>query len=201
MGAVEEVALPDLPDTIRAFVAIRMSAQVESAIAAAIEELRTPPIEGIRFTVPGNLHLTLKFLGNDAPVDRIRAMLPGLQSACRETLPFEVVASGLGAFPDMTRPRVLWVGLHSESLVSLAKRIDDVATNAGFNRESRPFRAHLTIGRVNNISGWHRIRRKFDAMRERSFGSIQLNLLTVYRSRMGPQGSRYDALATFPLGR
>ena len=190
--------MAELPDKIRAFVALHASAEVESAIADLIEELRAPR-DGIKWAARSNLHLTLKFLGPAVPIAKIRALEPALKTVAAESAPFKLRAAGVGAFPNMERARVIWVGLESDALIELARQVDDAAARCGFEREHRVFTGHLTIGRIDSPRGWRRTRRALEAVREREFGISLIRDMTLYRSTLTPRGSIYDALAVFRL--
>jgi 2'-5' RNA ligase len=186
----------DLPEKIRAFVALHASAEVEGAIADLIDELRSRN-DGIRWASRSNLHLTLKFLGSAVPIAKIRALEPALKSLAAETAAFQMRAAGVGAFPNMERARVIWVGLESDALIELARRVDDAAAQCGFERERRAFTGHLTIGRINLPRGWRKTRHALEAIREREFGISLIRDMTLYRSTLTPRGSIYDPLAVF----
>jgi RNA 2',3'-cyclic 3'-phosphodiesterase len=190
--------VPGPSENIRAFVALYVSAEVEGAIGDLIDELREPG-DGIKWVARTNLHLTLKFLGPAVPVAQIEAIKPMLESVAAETAPFELIAAGVGAFPGLERPRVLWVGLEAPALMDLARRTDEAATRCGFEPERRPFAAHLTIARVSSPRGWNRTRRALETVRERQFGSSLIPEMTLYRSTLTPKGSKYEALAVFPF--
>ena len=106
---------------IRAFVAVDMEPQTIQRIAEAIATLR-PRMPGVRWLSLANFHLTLKFLGDvdEAKVAPIAAALE------RDLYPFScftINAKGLGVFPDLIRPRILWVGLVGSELNALASRV------------------------------------------------------------------------------
>jgi RNA 2',3'-cyclic 3'-phosphodiesterase len=184
---------------VRAFVALRMSEQVEDAVAKAIDELRRPH-DGIRWVPRANLHITLKFLGPAVDLHRLQQLTSGLHQLAAKTAPFEVVARGIGAFPDLGHPRAIWVGLHSVesgALSALAARLEAVAGDYGFEREKRRWSGHLTIGRVGERRIPHKTRDALEASREREFGVSRIESLTLYRSHLSDGPARYEALATF----
>ena len=103
---------------------------------------------------PGNIHLTLKFLGDTDP-DRI----PGIQNKLTETLapfaPFRLSLNSVGVFPDTKNPRVLWLGLKDdeEKLKILQAAVEKASASVGFPREQRPFSPHLTLARIKSPKG------------------------------------------------
>jgi 2'-5' RNA ligase len=188
--------MPELPDNLRAFIAIRLGAAVEAALAEFIGELRTLGAD-VRWNGERNLHVTLKFLGAAAPRESVVAMRDALAAVARDVRPFEVVARGAGAFPDLARPRIVWAGLESAELAALAARIDDAAAGAGFARETRAWAAHLTLGRVRASRGLGRLRRALESARTREFGAATVDSITLYRSTLAPGGSIYEPIASF----
>jgi len=184
---------------VRAFVAVRMNEQVEESVAETIDELKHPR-DGIRWVPRANLHITLKFLGPAVDSHRLERLTAGLHQLATKTAPFEVAAAGVGAFPDLEHPRTIWVGLHSvESgvLAALAARLETVASDYGFEREKRRWSGHLTIGRVGGKPISDKPRQALHAARDREFGVSRIESITLYRSHLGPDGSSYEALATF----
>jgi len=188
----------ELPDKIRAFVALRMSAEVEDAITRLIDSLRHPE-SGIRWVARANLHLTLRFLGSAVSRSVVVALDPILRKIASCTAPFALAARGTGVFPNVERPRVVWVGLPSEELVQLALQIEAAAVASGLPSEGRPYSPHLTIGRVRDLRGWHRIRQSLRQASDQDFGSTQITEMVLYRSILGREASQYQELARYPL--
>src|SRR5271156_5422322 len=184
---------------LRAFVAIRMSEQVEDAVAAICDTLKRPR-DGVRWVRRANLHITLKFLGPAVDPHRLERLSGGLRQLATKTAPFEVAAAGIGAFPDLEHPRAIWVGLHNQqsgALAALAARLEAVAAENGFEREKQRWSGHLTIGRVGDRGISDATRDALHAMRERQFGVSKIESITLYRSHLSPDGASYEALATF----
>ncbi len=187
-----------LPERLRAFVAIRLSASSEETIADFIEELRTLNA-GIRWTRRANLHLTIRFLGGDVPGAMVTALDAELDRIAAGIAPFTVRARGCGVFPNLSRPRVVWIDLQGEALVQLANRVELAAQACGFTAEDRGYVPHLTIGRVRDLRRWDLIRRILVASNDRLFGASTIDSMTLYRSILGPAGSTYRELARYPL--
>jgi RNA 2',3'-cyclic 3'-phosphodiesterase len=184
---------------VRAFVAVRMSEQVEASVATAIDELRHPR-DGVRWTPRANLHITLKFLGPAVDPHRLQRLTAGLHQLATRTAPFEVAATGVGAFPDLEHPRVIWVGLHSAqsgALAALAARLETVAVEYGFEREKQRWSGHLTIGRVGDRQIAAETHEALGRVRDSEFGRSRIESMTLYRSHLKPEGASYEALATF----
>jgi RNA 2',3'-cyclic 3'-phosphodiesterase len=188
--------MADLPEKIRVFIAIRVDAHVEREISDFIAELRSDD-DGIRWVSSANLHLTLKFLGPAVPIENIRRLQPELEAIAADTDAFEVEAAGVGGFPDLRRPNVVWVGLRSERLIQLAARIDHAASRCGFERERRAFNPHLTIGRLKRPRLDSETRKRIEAAKNRAFGISTIREMMLYRSITASTGATYEALAKF----
>jgi RNA 2',3'-cyclic 3'-phosphodiesterase len=191
-----------MPDQVRAFVALRLSAEVEQAVAEFIESLRSAggPRSAIRWIPRANLHLTLRFLGDRveaAILDRLDRTLTQIAAVTRC---FTIVARGTGAFPNLTRPRVVWVGLESDELIALAASVERAAIDAGLAPERRPYSPHLTIGRVRDLAGWSPTRPAIEAASDRKFGRTSARSMILYRSILAADSPTYSELARYPFG-
>jgi 2'-5' RNA ligase len=137
---------------MRLFVAINLPENIKDVIQELEGSLR---IKGdfIRWTEPANVHLTLKFLGEVTPslLDEIERLLA---QSLSHYAPFEIAVEGIGAFPNLRNPRVVWIGIRGENgLNSIYRAVGEVFSQLGFESESRPFKPHLTIGRVKRRKG------------------------------------------------
>lgn len=191
-------ALRNLTTPVRAFVALKLGDQLESAVANFIDELRTPG-DAVRWVPRRNLHLTLKFLGDAVAPDRLAILAHALHQIVRDLPALEIRASGSGAFPTLARPSVIWVGLHGDGLDTLAARVESAAVECGFARETRPWSPHLTIGRVRHPRSFRRTRAALERNLHRDFGTARIESITLFRSTLGGTASTYDELASFPL--
>ena len=183
---------------VRAFVAVRVSVEVEASLNQFVASVREER-DGVAWVRPTNLHLTLKFLGPAVEVARIDPLIESLRALATTVNPFEIRAIGVGTFPNLARPNVIWAGLRSEPLVELATRVDGAAAEYGFEREVRPYSPHLTLGRVRDSRAARHLREPLSAAREREFGVSRVESMALYRSQLAPGGSIYTALATFPF--
>jgi 2'-5' RNA ligase len=198
MTTVFEPRLEMLPGKIRAFVALRMSAEVESAISRFVDPLRDLR-SGVRWVRPANWHLTLRFLGDAVDRNLLLPLGETLNHITGQTAPFMLHACGTGAFPNLDRPRTIWIGLVSEQLLQLARHVESAAVQAGFAPEGRPYTPHLTIGRVRDLHGWPRIREVLHESPNQDFGSALISEMILYRSILGGEASQYQALAHYQL--
>jgi 2'-5' RNA ligase len=176
----------------RAFVAIELDSPLREELGDLQARLR-PRLGGIRLVRPEGIHLTLRFLGDTSPAqaETLRARLAAAAALCP---PASVLVAGLGMFPERGSPRILWLGLEvPPSILHLQRACERAARTAGFDREERPFRAHLTLGR------W-RERVPRPDLPPADLGSTQLDALVLFRSDLRSSGAVYTPLARFPLG-
>jgi 2'-5' RNA ligase len=183
-----------MDDGIRAFVAIRLSPEVDEAVEGFQTSLRKCGGE-ISWTRRTAFHLTLRFLGNRVAPDVVRNMIDGLGAIASATSPFTVQVRGAGAFPSLNRPRVIWIGMANEQLSRLAAEVEALSLKCGFAPERRRFTPHLTIGRVRNPSRNVTMREALEAAAERDFGSCLIASIALYRSHLSPHGATYETLA------
>ncbi|MDN5358515.1 MAG: 2,3-cyclic 3-phosphodiesterase [Candidatus Diapherotrites archaeon] len=153
-------------------------------------------IKGIKYVERENLHITLKFMG-EVPETRIPDIVGTLESV--KTGLFRVHLSGVGAFPSVERPRVVWVGVKEgfNELVSVSKMIDDVLVAHGVPREMKPFHPHVTIGRVKRFSP--EIVRKIREDASLDFGSFTFERFVLYSSTLTPSGPIYKEVESFEV--
>jgi len=138
--------------TLRAFIAIDLPPDVKRAlsdVAATLSE--RVPRGAVRWVRPEQMHLTLRFLG-DTPTDKLPALAAALDTLAAGHAPFTLRLSEVGCFPNARRPRVVWVGLGGEEakLTALVSALEAALHPLGWPPEDKPFRAHLTLGRVKD---------------------------------------------------
>jgi len=181
--------------TLRAFVATELPADLLKALAAVQAELGQRGLRA-RWTRPGNLHLTLKFLG-DIPADRVPIVAMALRAAAAEHDVFELMAEGIDVFPGMRRPRVLWAGLSGAiaALEGLQREVDDRLAASGFEREPRSFHGHLTLGRFGEGALGGALADGMSAYSTQRFGSFAVREVVLFQSDLQPGGAVYTALA------
>ena len=187
---------------IRAFIAIDLPDDVRVAIDDAQARLKQAHVGvKISWTKVENLHLTLQFLGyiEEAVIERIEF---ALQSVAAQHPPFEVLVCGAGAFPDESRPRVLWVGCDDPEgrLKALAGAVQAAMRPLGFEPERREFSAHLTLGRVRVPRPDVALTRALDSLKDTAFGALRAQAVHLFKSELHPEGSRYTKLSSHVLG-
>jgi 2'-5' RNA ligase len=193
------VSANQLPKTIRAFVALRMSNGTEAAIEQIVDRLR-PLSNGVRWVPRANFHLTLRFLGNEVPIPQLETLAADLAVIAGRTQPFSLTVQGIGGFPNLVRPRVIWVGLQSDRLIELAGDVRAAASQVGFGDEDHPYTPHLTIARVRDPKGLSELRSVLQDARERHFGVSTITSMALYRSMLDAGGAKYIELHRWNLG-
>jgi 2'-5' RNA ligase len=186
--------------TIRTFIAIEIPGDIISKIRELQEGIKVYGLK-IRWVRPENIHLTLKFLG-DVEADKIGEISEAISKTVEGYTPISLTAKGIGVFPSIRRPRVLWVGLTGqlESLVKLQKTLDENLKVLGFPGEKRPFKGHLTMGRIKAKID---VKKFGDALMEfRNFESetFTADQIVLYKSELKPSGAFYTELASASLG-
>jgi RNA 2',3'-cyclic 3'-phosphodiesterase len=182
---------------IRAFIAVNLAPAVGEEIAKIQAVLKN--VQGdIRWTRIEGMHLTLKFLGDIAQA-QVEPILMALRATLSNLSSFSVQASGLGAFPNLRRPKVLWAGLHGEGLVGLQEKVESALVALDFPREERDFTPHLTLGRVRSLRGWEQVLAVVKKHEQVQFGESLVDRVTLYQSTLRPDGAVYSPLGTVPL--
>jgi 2'-5' RNA ligase len=174
-----------LPDDVRAALG-----QVSEALAAQM------PPRSVRWVKPNLLHVTLRFLG-DTAVSQLSTISSELDRIAANHAPLRLYVSGLGCFPNRKRPRVIWAGLEGEitAVQSLKQDIDAILEPLGWARETRPFKPHLTLGRVKDS-------RKLQGIEwgtEVKEMAAPVTAVHLIESQLTPQGPIYSTYHTSQL--
>jgi len=193
-----EQSFTSLPSRVRSFLAIRVGDEVEAAIFRLIEELRAPN-DGVAWAHRDKLHVTLKFLGAAIEPARLAPLAEAVAAVSDAAVAFQVRTRGIGAFPNLRRPRVLWTGLESQALVRLATQVEEAAAHLGFEPAQRPWAPHLTIARIRDPRRVRSLLGRLQAANQSEFGESRVGEIALYRSHLSSKGSRYELLAAFPL--
>jgi RNA 2',3'-cyclic 3'-phosphodiesterase len=140
---------PGESTTLRLFVAIYPPSKVASCIVGFQKRLRNLiPEAWVRWIEPDQIHLTLKFLGR-VRSDQLPKIQETLEEVCCQAEAFEVRAEGVGCFPGSRRPSIIWIGMaESGKDFSLLKTRLDSGLSFIEADDKKPFRPHMTIGRV-----------------------------------------------------
>ncbi len=185
---------------MRLFVAIFLPKTILDHLA--FHEKFHTELPSLRWIPPESLHITLKFLGNVQPhqVDGIRSVLSTVAAGHSA---FDLRLENGGAFPSLKNPRVFWTGISGgmDVLGKMAKRMESSLEGLGFAAENRKFRPHVTLakprGERSSVNEGALFCKLFEPYQSPMF---HVDFIHLTESRLGPTGSRYEILQSFPLG-
>ncbi len=187
-------------ENIRAFIAIELPSNVRDFLEEIATQLKKCGAD-VKWVRINGIHLTLKFLGY-VSTDLIATIQDELNPIFQEQKPFILEVSQLGAFPGLSKPRVIWAGLNDPTNVlrPLTSRLEDALEPFGFKPEKRPFTPHLTLGRVRSSRNSHDL---IEMIRQKG-ELIGPNFLTdhavLFQSVLKPSGAEYFILRSFDFG-
>jgi 2'-5' RNA ligase len=188
---------------LRAFIAVEIPHEIQQAIfSRATSVLKKTTDSLVRWVPPENMHLTLKFLGDVSPsnVDLLTRML---RAEADSAHCFEISVGGLGSFPNLRRPRVLYIGIQAPAgLEALQRGVESASRRLGYESEERPFSPHLTLGRVKqdaSASDQQKIRQALENIHIDSLGTARVDSVHLFKSDLKPSGSVYTKLFSAPF--
>jgi len=175
----------------RAFVSVDLP-EIEP-LKAFSEELRRTGAP-LKLVDLRQIHLTLKFLGDTEEV-LVPKIVDAMRASAAGVSPFTVRLVGAGAFPNLRRPNVLWVGMAgAEPLVEIARRLEAGIEPLGYPRERRDFSPHVTVARVKDARGLDAVRQVVEAHSEGTFGEVLVDRVRLKKSLLTPQGPVYSTV-------
>lgn len=185
---------------IRTFISVELPEDIKRKISDLQNRLK---VHGghIGWVRPGAIHLTLKFLG-DIDEKEVKEIEAATKKAIKGFGPFYLRLLGIGAFPDLKRPRVIWLGIDEggDNLARLQLRIEDEIAVIGYPREERRFKPHLTIGRVKNAHGLKQLIDAINAEREIDLDGFNVAEVLIMKSDLRPEGAVYTRLCEITFG-
>jgi 2'-5' RNA ligase len=185
---------------IRAFIALDIPKEIQDCLATISNQLkeqigRVP----IRWVAPQNVHLTLKFLG-EVSLNNIEVLKESIKTEATGFQSMVFSVGGVGAYPKVRNPRVIWVGVEAPAeMIALQRGIDAQTTRIGYLPDRRPFSPHLTLGRVSRNAKTQEIRKVGDVLSGSKIGFLgvgRVNAVHLYRSDLKPDGPVYTKLFT-----
>lgn len=184
---------------LRCFIAVPTPGPLKKLLTEITDGLKKSGAD-VRWVTAENIHLTLKFLGATE-----EELVPGICKALSERLSyyshFYINISGVGCFPDMRRPRVVWIGIEeSRELNDLAAAVESEMMKLGYQAEERAYSPHLTIGRVRSQKGIKALISALEGKGAVSLGRMEIGRITLMKSELRPAGAQYSSLAEIPLG-
>jgi 2'-5' RNA ligase len=183
---------------VRAFVAVGLTDEVRTALVDAVERLR-PSLARVTWVPAVNLHLSLVFLGT-VPVARIADMESVVGTAVCGVSPMAASVSAIGTFGSVRSPRVVWAGVDPvPALIGMQARMVKGFGALGLRLEARPFRPHITLGRVKGPSGCDDLLRRIERIASSSFGVLPVGEVLLMRSELRPDRAVYSPIRGIPL--
>ena len=179
---------------IRSFIAIELPKEIKEDLGKIQDELKKSNAD-IKWVEPKNIHLTLKFLGNvdEKKLEDIKRILRNLSERYKG---FFIELSRIGAFPKISSPRVIWIGIEKgkEELSKIFLELEEQLENIGFKKEERGFSSHITIGRVRSVLNRIRLIEEVKKINSLSRLSLSCNKITLFKSTLTPKGPIYEAI-------
>jgi 2'-5' RNA ligase len=185
-----------MSEQIRSFIAFDIQNEGIINRIAATQKLLMQTNADLKLVEPKNIHITVRFLGAMAPemVDKVYEAMKKVKF-----VPFNVQLQGLGVFPTINYPRVVWAGitLGAEQLRSIFEQLEPMLHDLGFAPEPEGFNAHLTIARVRSGTNKERLVDFVNRHQEYEFGNIKANCLRLKKSQLSPMGPTYTTLKEY----
>lgn len=187
---------------LRAFIAVEIPLGIRQAIYNATARLQKGIGSLVRWVPLENMHLTLKFLG-DVSASNVDMLTQMMAAEADLFHCFEIRLNGLGSFPNLKRPRVIYIGIQAPAeLEALQRGIESASRRLGYESEERGFSPHLTIGRVKQTvssAEQQTIRHMLEETKIDLLGTARVDSVHLYKSDLRPAGSVYTRLSSAPL--
>ena len=185
---------------IRCFVAIEIPVPVQRVFEKIQNELRAE-IGKASWIKIGNFHLTLKFLG-DVQKDSISDVCNAIDKVAIKQKPFYLKFGGIGTFPNLSRPRVLWIGLKQGGNITtdLSKYINNALLHCDVKSDER-FHPHVTLARLRQHTDLRGYVDLFEEYQTIQNTYMAVDEITLVKSELHPNGAIYTPMSRFHLGK
>ena len=182
---------------VRLFVALLFPDNVKNRLGELIIDLK-PRTDAVKWVEPKNIHLTLKFIG-EVTENKVQPITNAVTSVLAGRRKFESRVAKCGGFPNLHRPRVLWVGLDgADPAAVMAKELNHKLVPIGIKSERRGLSPHLTLGRVKKPADFSELAAYMESLNFDA-GSVILDRVALVRSTLTPGGPIYENLKLFEL--
>jgi 2'-5' RNA ligase len=188
---------------VRAFIALELPAELKKELAELEVQLKknSPPV--VKWVDPNSIHITLKFLG-EVSEDSIDELMLAMEESVREVSLFKLEICEVGAFPDLNRVQVVWVGVKGDlaQISRLQQRIESNTGQLGFPRESRFFTPHLTLGRVRNGASVNERQRLGKVLADTKFAAlhnVDVSAVNLMKSQLTSNDAIYTCIGRVKL--
>jgi len=188
---------------IRSFIALELPSSIQSEIIWQTTILREHyPNPIIRWVKQGNIHLTLKFLGDISETD-IEFLAKSLAHEASQVDQFSISFTNLGIFPNPKKPRIIWIGINSPaSLGEFQSKIEALTSRNGIQIEPRPFSPHITLGRIAKNHSMLNIENlivDIGSINVSDIDMVNICAIKIFKSDLKPDGPVYTAIHNIPL--
>lgn len=182
-----------LSEMVRSFVAFDIDSDIVRRKLTDVQGLLVKTGADLKIVEPGNIHITMRFLG-DVRMDSVEKIHEAMKKAL--FVPFDVKIQGVGAFPDVRYPRVVWVGITqgANDLRSISSQLEPHLTALGFAPDPKGFSPHLTIARVSGGRNKMELAKFITDRKEVEFGVVRAACLRLKKSVLTPKGPIYSTL-------
>lgn len=182
---------------MRAFIAVELPKEVRAFLSALQSGLKSANAD-VKWVEPDNIHLTLRFLGeiDQRQAEVISGVLENIASARNS---FKLRLSGLGAFPEISSPRVIWVGTEQagQELKDIARNLEEELGKTGFPREEREFSPHITLGRLRSGKNRQALVKALESLLQQNQSAcpeFTVDKITLFKSTLTAKGPVYETV-------
>jgi 2'-5' RNA ligase len=182
---------------MRAFIAIELPKELREFLSRMQDQLKTSGGD-IKWVAPDNIHLTLKFLG-EIDDEKFAKIVKIIEGVTKETLPFPMRISSIGAFPKIDYPRVIWTGVDKgdKEAKQIVKELEAKIEKLGIPKEERAFSSHITIGRTRSNLNREKLVAELKNLENKPGGEnleFSVTKITLFKSTLTPKGPIYEVL-------
>ncbi|MCK4740054.1 MAG: RNA 2',3'-cyclic phosphodiesterase [Candidatus Thorarchaeota archaeon] len=182
-----------MTDTVRVFLSVDIEDEGHLSRIAYLQNKLDRDAAKMKLVEPENIHFTWRFFG-DTPISKVESIRNELEQI--RFSPFTIRIGGVGAFPSIRRPRVIWIGVthNADAMRELKTMTDEKLGNLGYPLERREFTPHATIARVRTVRNRDAILRNLESLSHESVGTMVVNAIRMTKSILTPSGPIYEML-------
>lgn len=180
----------------RIFIGIKAPDDMKEDLVKIQQELKLAELKA-KFVESENLHINLKFLGN-TPQEEIEKISFAIQNSAEKFQKFNVSVNGLGVFPELKNPRVIWAGVSSEELINFHSILEKNLSEIGIPKDSRKFTPHITLARISSANKAE-LEKTMHAHKD-NIGDFEVSEISMIESELSEKGPKYSDLRKFRLG-
>ncbi len=186
--------LKDMSENLRCFIAIDIPLNIKNEVALFQDKLKALNID-IKCVEEVNIHITLKFLGSISS-DKVDLIKSAISKVAIRTSGFDAHIGNIGFFPSVTHPKVIWldVNKNSQDILKIFNDLEDELAGIGFEKDSRPFRTHLTIARFRSLKNISSLGDFVNKNRFSSCADFKVDEIALYESTLTSKGPIYTKI-------